>query len=409
MSVLMLLAFCNGVCMGTQGMRRDTLSVYFRKGEAVIDTSLSTNSQVLDSLVGIVSRNSRNTPFGMRLEGYASVEGTVAFNMRLSVERTESVLSYIEERTGVLLGGRTDVRSEGMGVDWEGFEALLTDGEPFPHSERVLTIVRNTPQWVLRNGRVVGGRKKSLMDLNGGRTFNYMMDNVFPQLRRVEVIVSYAPLPQMVALPSAVGEVSRMEEDSLAAPLPRPVREHIPLYRMALKTNLLADAALMPSLEAEFLINDSWSVSAQGAVAWWSRDAAHKYYQIATIYPEARWWFKTEEPWHGHYLGVFAGGTWYDLENGGRGYKGEGGFIGLSYGYMMPVGKRLALEFGVGAGYLFTEYEEYLPVPYMEGTHYVYQQTSRMHYFGPLKLKVALVWKLWDAGRRSAGGKGGAR
>ena len=128
MSVLMLLAFCNGVCMGTQGMRRDTLSVYFRKGEAVIDTSLSTNSQVLDSLVGIVSRNSRNTPFGMRLEGYASVEGTVAFNMRLSVERTESVLSYIEERTGVLLGGRTDVRSEGMGVDWEGFEALLTDG-----------------------------------------------------------------------------------------------------------------------------------------------------------------------------------------------------------------------------------------------------------------------------------------
>ena len=395
LSVLMLLAFCNGVCMGTQGMRRDTLSVYFQKGEAVIDTSLSTNSQVLDSLAGIVSRSSRNTPFGMRLEGYASVEGTVAFNMRLSVERTESVLSYIEERTGVLLGGRTDVRSEGMGVDWEGFEALLTDGEPFPHSERVLTIVRNTPQWVLRNGRVVGGRKKSLMDLNGGRTFNYMMDNVFPQLRRVEVIVSYAPLPQMVALPSAVGEVSRMEEDSLAAPLPRPVREHIPLYRMALKTNLLADAALMPS--------------AQGAVAWWSRDAAHKYYQIATIYPEARWWFKTEEPWHGHYLGVFAGGTWYDLENGGRGYKGEGGFIGLSYGYMMPVGKRLALEFGVGAGYLFTEYEEYLPVPYMGGTHYVYQQTSRMHYFGPLKLKVALVWKLWDAGRRTAGGKGGAR
>ena len=404
MSVLMLLAFTGVLSLDAQSVKRDTLSVYFQKGEAVIDTSLSTNFQVLDSLVGIVSRNSRNTPFGMRLEGYASVEGTVAFNMRLSVERTESVLSYIEERTGVLLGGRTDVRSEGMGVDWEGFEALLTDGEPFPHSERVLTIVRNTPQWVLRNGRVVGGRKKSLMDLNGGRTFNYMMDNVFPQLRRVEVIVSYAPLPQMVALPSAVGKVSRMEEDSLAAPLMRPAGVHIPLYRMALKTNLLADVALMPSLEAEYLISRSWSVAAHGAAAWWSRDAVHRYYQVAVIYPEARWWFKTREPWHGHYLGLFAGGSWYDLENGGRGYQGEAGFVGLSYGYMFPVGKRLSIEAGIGAGYLYTKYEEYLPVPYMGGTHYVYRQTSQMNYVGPLKLKLALVWKLWDDRR-----KGGAR
>ena len=142
-------------------------------------------------------------------------------------------------------------------------------------------------------------------------------------------------------------------------------------------------------------------------MAWWSIKPRHKYYQIATIYPEARWWFKTEEPWHGHYLGLFAGGSWYDLENGGRGYKGEAGFVGLSYGYMLPVGERLSLEFGIGAGYMFTEYEEYLPVPYMGGTHYVYQQTSRMHYFGPLKLKVALAWRFGDFGYGSGKHKKG--
>ena len=401
MSVLMLLAFCNGVCMGTQGMRRDTLSVYFRKGVAEVDTSFYTNAKVLDSIVGIVSRSSGNSPFGMRLDGYASVEGSIAFNMRLSAERTEALLSYIEKRTGVLLGGREDVLCEGMGVDWEGFETLLEDGEQFPYSERALSIVRNTPQWILRDGRVVGGRKKSLMDLNGGRTFNYMMDNLFPQLRRVDVVVSYAPLPQVTALPFEAGGIFRMEGDTLAAPLMRPAGVHIPLYRMALKTNLLADVALMPSLEAEYLISRSWSVAAHGAAAWWSRDAVHKYYQVAVIYPEARWWFKTREPWHGHYLGLFAGGSWYDLENGGRGYQGEAGFVGLSYGYMMPVGKRLSMEFGLGAGYMFTEYEEYLPVPYMGGTHYVYQQTSRMHYFGPLKLKVALAWRFGDWNGRS--------
>ena len=142
-------------------------------------------------------------------------------------------------------------------------------------------------------------------------------------------------------------------------------------------------------------------------MAWWSKDSEHRYYQIATIYPEARWWFHTRNPWHGHYLGLFSGGTWYDLENGGRGYKGEGGFVGLSYGYMFPISKALSFEVGIGAGYLFTEYEEYLPVPYEGSTHYVYQQTSRMHYWGPLKASFSFVWRFGDFGMRKLK-KGGA-
>ena len=50
--------------------------------------------------------------------------------------------------------------------------------------------------------------------------------------------------------------------------------------------------------------------------------------------------------------------------------------------------------------FLHTKYEEYLPI---DG-HYVYQQTSRTNWLGPVKLKFALVWRLWDANR-----KGGAR
>ena len=74
--------------------------------------------------------------------------------------------------------------------------------------------------------------------------------------------------------------------------------------------------------------------------------------------------------------------------------------VGLSYGYMFPLGRRLSLETELGIGFLHTEYEEYLPI---DG-HYVYQQTSRTNWLGPVKLKFALVWRLWDANR-----KGGAR
>ena len=65
---------------------------------------------------------------------------------------------------------------------------------------------------------------------------------------------------------------------------------------------------------------------------------------------------------------------------------------GITYGYMFPVGRSLSLEAGLGVGFLRTSYEEYLPI---DG-HYVYQQTSRTNWFGPVRLKFALVWRLWN-------------
>lgn len=171
-------------------------------------------------------------------------------------------------------------------------------------------------------------------------------------------------------------------------------------HRLAIKTNLLYDAALMPSLEVEYRIDDRWSVNLEGDAAWWSKKPEHKYYQIATISPEARYWFGMKKPWHGHYIGAFVGGGWYDLENGRHGYKGELVMTGLSYGYMFPVGRRLSFEAGIGIGFLHTSYEEYLPI---DG-HYVYQRTRQTNYVGPLKLKFALVWRLWNCN-----GKGGVR
>lgn len=114
---------------------------------------------------------------------------------------------------------------------------------------------------------------------------------------------------------------------------------------------------------------------------------------------------EARQPWHGHYLGVFGGFTWYDLENGKEGYQGEAEMVGVSYGYMFPIGRRLSLEAGIGLGYMHSKYEVYDPIPYLGGTHYVYRQTSKLDYFGPLKLKLTLVWRLWNTDKK----KGGAR
>lgn len=205
-------------------------------------------------------------------------------------------------------------------------------------------------------------------------------------------------LAQLRADSLARAEALRRQQtaDSLAA-LPTRVYVETPWY---IKSNLVYDLILMPSLEVEYRINDRWSAAVEGNMAWWHNNGKHKYYQLATIVPEVRYWFRPQGHRRGHYVGLFGGGGWYDLENGGRGYKGEGGLIGISYGYQFPVGKYFAFEAGVGAGFMTTKYEEYLP---MDG-HYVYQQTSRTNFFGPLKLKFAWVWNIGRWIEKKGGG-----
>lgn len=67
---------------------------------------------------------------------------------------------------------------------------------------------------------------------------------------------------------------------------------------------------------------------------------------------------------------------------------------------MFPIGKNLAFEAGIGAGFMTTKYDQYIPID----KHYVYEQTNRFNYFGPLKIKFALVWNIgWGTVKK--GGK----
>ena len=64
------------------------------------------------------------------------------------------------------------------------------------------------------------------------------------------------------------------------------VQPHRPtVQRLAVKTNLLYDAILMPSLEVEYRIADRWTVNLEGDMAWWNNDGKHKCYQVAANQP----------------------------------------------------------------------------------------------------------------------------
>lgn len=406
----------------------DSTRIYYRQGYRYVDTSLRSNGSVLKNLCAKIEKSlQEETLEKVVIYAYTSPDGTNKANTALAARRADSLESWILRNT--VLPGKLLEKNSG-GIAWDLLREAVSKSE-MQYKEEVLRILDNTPVWVFDgNSRVVSSRKKELMDLKGGVPYRYMYEHLFPDLRSSIAILLYIrvqePQAEEEVEPAAPEEsepVAPEEDMTPVAPqenvkpvapeekaIPEagddatsvaPEKGYEPLHRLALKTNIIYDLALMPSLEVEYMIDDRWSVNAEGEVAWWRKESKHKYYQIATLSPEIRYWFKTKKRWHGHYVGLFGGGSWYDLENGRRGYKGEFWKAGLSYGYMFPIGRSLSFEAGLGLGFLRTWYEEYLPI---DG-HYVYQQSSRTNWIGPVKLKFTLVWRLWDENRSKRGGE----
>ena len=406
----------------------DSAKVYFRLGHRQYDPSFENNSSGMNPFVNEVKRhNAASNIERITVRSYTSPDGSNAANERLSRNRCRTISEYLLNETGI---DPSLIHTEAEGIAWDELLRMVQADAGVPYREDVLELLRTTPVWVFDDdNRVVGGRKKSLMELRGGVPYRWLYTNIFPALRNAVAVSLFVKQPDATAEPAAAAPEKNEKTDSLGNPEnlenlgnlekpeqlgsleqlenPAPAVEtlpasHTPWHRLAIKTNLLYDAILMPSLEVEYRFNDRWTVNAEGDVAWWHNDPKHKYYQVMILSGEGRYWFKhyNNRPWHGFYVGAFGGGGKYDLENGNRGYKGTGYMAGISAGFMFPVNRNISFEAGLGVGYLTTKYEEYLP---FEG-HYVYQQTSRTGYFGPLKLKFALVWRLWDINKNKKGG-----
>lgn len=217
----------------------------------------------------------------------------------------------------------------------------------------------------------------------------------------------FEPIVSMVSIP--VPSASSSLNTKVNVPVPVVMTEveveedkrgfHLPLI---IKSNLIYDAMLAPSLEIEYIINNHWSAGVETSIAWWHNNPKHWYYQIATLIPEVRYRLDARKPGHYYSIGLFGGAGWYDLEYKKTGYQGELWMTGLSYSYSFPINKLLGFEAGAGLGFMSAKYEEYLPI---DG-HYTYQRTSRTNFFGPLRLKFAF-W--FDLGKCLEIRKGGER
>ena len=168
---------------------------------------------------------------------------------------------------------------------------------------------------------------------------------------------------------------------------------------LALKTNLLFDAALMPNVEIEVPVGKRWSVNGEYAFPWWQFDRGKYCMQVLMGGLEGRYWLgsrksrEDREVLTGHFLGLYAGGGKYDLQWGEKRYQGEF-FIaaGVSYGWATRIARHLHLEFNIGIGLLRTDYRHYHARDNYQTL--LWQENGKYTWFGPTKAKITLVWLL---------------
>ena len=405
-------------------------TIYFRPGYSLLELSYRDNAANMKALTQGIQTIKGNPCVQLqhiRILSAASPEGNSALNKRVAKRRGERLRDYLKE-TLVLPDSIFTVSS--AGEDWQGLAALIAK-EKTPWRNKALQIIRHTPEWVTRNGKVVDGRKRQLQNLDGGKAWKYMLDNHFYTLRTGAVVVCEVKTLAAESTPSAAE--ARLEQASLeqarpesasqqsasqspsSPPFPAiPSQVHpssesqappVASY-FALKSNLLYDALLVPNLSLEASIGSGWTLGAGGMLAWWSKDAKHRYWRIYGGGLEIRKYFGTlskSKPLQGHHLGIYGDFLTYDFEFGAKGYQSKATYAaGIKYGYSHPIANRLNLDFALGIGYLHSNYKTYVP---RDGC-YVYQETKKRKWLGPTQAEISLVWLLGKGNtNKKKGGK----
>ena len=400
-------------------------TIYFRPGYSLLELSYRDNAANMKALTQGIQTIKGNPCVQLqhiRILSAASPEGNSALNKRVAKRRGERLRDYLKE-TLVLPDSIFTVSS--AGEDWQGLASLIAR-EKTPWRNKALQIIRHTPEWVTRNGKVVDGRKRQLQNLDGGKAWKYMLDNHFYTLRTGAVVVCEVKTLAAESTPSAAEarlEQARPESASQQSASQSPSSPPFPAIPsqvhpssesqappvasyFALKSNLLYDALLVPNLSLEASIGSGWTLGAGGMLAWWSKDAKHRYWRIYGGDLEIRKYFGTlskSKPLQGHHLGIYGDFLTYDFEFGAKGYQSKATYAaGIKYGYSHPIANRLNLDFALGIGYLHSNYKTYVP---RDGC-YVYQETKKQKWLGPTQAEISLVWLLGKGNtNKKKGGK----
>lgn len=365
--------------------------IHFKTGKSVLEQDYNGNSLSLKRFVDRVHDILEKKEFDIsqiRIVGYASPEGPVSLNQRLSLERAVVLKNYLMEHTGLPEGLFTTVAG---GENWDEL-CIMIENSDLSQKEKILDIIRNTPN--------DADPEPILKRLPGG-VYRYMLDNYFPKLRSASSIqllqeIPIEPAPVIIEKVEVkdtviVKDTVRFTPQKPVPSEPEPCRCDPPF--IAIKTNLAYWAALItPNIEIETYFARRFSFSAEGVYRWLKDSKAKgNTYNVAYVSPELRMYLRNDRSYQGHYFALYGQYGEYDLKMGNTGRQGNFRGMGLSYGYIFKFNRFDCLYFdlGISAGYGRMKYDSY----YWYDPCNAFKSHVEKNYWGPTKMKASLIWR----------------
>lgn len=291
--------------------------------------------------------------------GTASPEGPYKGNVRLATNRAKAFIRILQDRYPF---PDSVYAASTVPEDWEGMRIMLAENDTIPYAEAVLTFLDES-------GHLSPDiREYRLKRLDGGRPYASLREHVLPYLRRASVTVDYdiewlkrrqmsvfAGIKPVQSLPGNF-TLPALEVRPLATPAARKQRF------IAIKTNLLWDAALCANLGVEIELWPKWSLDIP---VWYSPyDITGRWrIRLLATQPEVRYWLK--DAGVGHYFGVHATVAGFNVSlNGDYRYQDPnhaafGAGIGYGYAFHLDKSRRWGLEAQIGVGYIGYEWIKY--------------------------------------------------
>lgn len=323
--------------------------------------------------------------------GSTSPDGLWGDNVELSQMRTDAAAAYLRDVTGI---PESMIHKESLNEDWDRLIELVTASD-IPYKYEVLYIIRSK-KW--------GERKTALQKLDGGRVWDILEKDFFPQLRcvRFAILCKWDPSKPYLSAPKDEYSVSHAKKDTiyvrdtvymvhqqvvvkqtmeetvspdlksdveLTVTEPVTKEDAYKQYRSAslkkkkywdtpwkvgIKTNVIADAMAIPMAGLEFQVGNRVSLNVDG---WYSNyNIFCKGDDNANIYgfsPEIRFWGKERAMERGSFFGIHGMLAWYTLlwsdgflyQNGGENqYQVDAGNAAPAWSVGLTYGYSFALD-----------------------------------------------------------------
>ncbi|MCA6029924.1 DUF3575 domain-containing protein [Bacteroides thetaiotaomicron] len=250
-----------------------------------------------------------------------------------------------------------------------------------------------------------GMAEADFITANYARTYHNNKDVVVVTLR--------IPAKEEPKQPEAVQEQPKREEQKVVAEQkPKPVVEEeqprtsqsaVPSesiqgeapYCFAIRTNVLYDALLLPTLGVEWRVNRDLSVKLDGSLAWWGGNHG-KVQKMWLVNPEVRWYLLHEKRFYVGASGTYGEYNIYKYPLGSilskdTGYQGKLWNAGLTVGYQLPLSRCFSIDFNLGLGYTRSEYDSF---GMTDGVRVYKERNRTKNLWGPTQAGISLVWTI---------------